>query len=166
MKKLMIIFGVAFALFATPSLSIKACDYEEVGEFGRPGYIWDSPEQIAEEKRLGDMELIAQLVEAEAGNQDLEGKRLVVDVVLNRVASDKFPNTVEEVIFQEGQFSVVRNGAWNKAAYNMKDTDYEAVKLEYDSSERLNTDILYFNCNTQVAGTGTPFKVGGHYFNT
>lgn len=64
-----------------------------------------------------EMAMLAQLVQAEAGNQDLKGKRLVADVVLNRVDSDKFPNAIEEVIFQKNhvQFSVIVGGAFERA---------------------------------------------------
>ena len=97
-------------------------------------------EEIEEEIRFGEMELIAQLVMAEAGNQDLTGKRYVADVILNRVDSDIFPDTVEEVIFQENQFSVIENGAFDEAGWTITEECYEAVKLEYE--ERLNYDIL------------------------
>lgn len=100
-------------------------------------------EELAEIDRLGEMEMISQLVQAEAGNQDLTGMRYVVDVVLNRVDSDQFPNTVEEVIFQSGQFSVIKNGAYDKAGWNISDAAFEAVRLEYEG--RLNYDILYFS---------------------
>ena len=122
-------------------------------------------DDIAEEQRLGDMELIAQLIQAEAGNQSLDGKRLVADVIINRVNSPLFPNTVEEVIFQDCplQFSVTKNGAWEKAAYNMEESDYKAVELEWDNPT--NTKVLYFNNSKNVGGSGKPFKVGDHYFN-
>ena len=142
-------------LFIMSNISVQAAGYTEVS---------DSDEQIAEEERLGDMELIAQLVEAEAGNQPFEGKCLVVDVVLNRVASPDFPNTVEEVIYQDGQFSVINNGAFDKAAWNMKEDDFAAVAVEYEL--HTNKEILYFNNSSNVSGTGEPFKVGGHWFNT
>ena len=58
-------------------------------------------EEIEEEIRLGEMELLAQLIEAEAGNQDYTGKRLVGDVVINRIRSNRFPNTLEEVMEQD-----------------------------------------------------------------
>ena len=158
---------IAVGSFLFDSIDSKAYGYTEVGEFGRPFVIEsepDSDEQIEEEIRLGEMELISQLVEAEAGNQDFEGKCLVVDVVLNRVESPDFPNTVEEVIFQEGQFSVTTNGAWERAAYNMKESDYAAVSYEIEMHS--NKDILYFNNTKNVSGKGTPFKVGGHWFNS
>ena len=138
--------------------------WTEVGQYGRPFLIetYDSEEQIAEEIKLGEMELLAQLVQAEAGNQPFEGKCLVVDVILNRVESDDFPDTISEVIFQDGQFSVTKNGAFEKAAWNMQDSDYAAVMCEMEL--RNNDDVLYFNNCSTVSGKGKKFKVGGHWF--
>lgn len=118
-------------------------------------------EEIEEEIRFGEMELIAQLVMAEAGNQDLTGKRYVVDVVLNRVDSDDFPDTVEEVIFQENQFSVIENGAFDEAGWTITEECYEAVKLEYE--ERLNYDILYFSRGPSKYASNH-FKHQDHWF--
>ncbi|SFU32911.1 cell wall hydrolase [Butyrivibrio sp. INlla21] len=155
--------GLTAALLLCLNLDIEAYAEQivEQGEYNRPWFYTE--EDIAEEIRLGEMELLAQLVHAEAGNQSLYGKRLVACVVINRVKSEDFPNTVEEVIFQDGQFSVVKNGAFDDAAYNMEDTDYEAVSLEWDN--QTNEDILYFNNSKNVSGSGKPFKVGDHWFN-
>lgn len=117
--------------------------------------------EIEEEIRLGEMELIAQLVMAEAGNQDLMGKRYVVDVVLNRVDSDDFPNTVEDVIFQKNQFSVIENGAFDEAGWAITEECYEAVKLEYE--ELLNYDILYFSRGPSKYASNH-FKHQDHWF--
>ncbi len=164
MKK--VYFGAAVISVALLLCDFKslAAGFTEVGEYGRPFVVtMDTPEQIEEEIRLGDMELLAQLVEAEAGNQDFEGKCLVVDCILNRVESPDFPNTIPEVIFQEGQFSVIKNGAFDKAAWNMKESDYDAVAVEMELHE--NKEVLYFNNCRSVSGSGTPFRVGGHWFN-
>lgn len=151
-------------LFYCPK--VEAVGYSEVGQYGRPGCLVyeteDSDEQIAEEIYLGELELLAQLVEAEAGNQDFEGKCLVVDVVLNRVESPDFPNTISEVIFQDGQFSVITNGAFDKAAWNMQESDYAAVMVETEL--HTNKNVLYFNNCSTVSGTGNKFKVGDHWF--
>ena len=48
--------------------------------------------------------LLMALSQAEAGNQGAEGMALVMNVVNNRIASESFPDTLEGVIFQEGQF--------------------------------------------------------------
>lgn len=160
MKKALlgIIFGVS--LFIGVKNNALAAGYTEVGEYGRPGIpIYDSQEQIEEEVYLGYLEELAQLVEAEAGNQPFEGKCLVVDTILNRVESPDFPDNIHDVIFQDGQFSVIKNGAWEKAAWNMKDSDYAAVMCEIQL--HTNKDVLYFNNCSKVAGSGEIYKVGG-----
>lgn len=53
---------------------------------------------------------LSHIIYAESGNQSLEGKIAVGNVVLNRVNSPRFPNTVYEVIFQRNQFTPVSNG--------------------------------------------------------
>lgn len=102
--------------------------------------------------------LLYSLVQAEAGNQDLDGCRLVADVVLNRIDSEKFPNTMEEVIYAPGQFSVIKNGAFKKAQGEISEKVVQAVDMEL-SGKRLNYDVLYFN-NSNNGG----WQYGGHYF--
>ncbi len=57
-----------------------------------------------------DYQVLLKIVEAEAGICDEKGKILVANVVLNRVRSKKFPNTITEVVYQKKQFSPVANG--------------------------------------------------------
>ena len=57
-----------------------------------------------------DAERLMQIAMAEAEGESTAGKALVMLVVLNRVWSDEFPDTIEEVIFQPGQFSVTEEG--------------------------------------------------------
>lgn len=128
---------------------------------GMESYVM-SEEDIAEENRLGDMELLAQLVQAEAGNQDLIGRRLVADVVLNRVDSTKYPDTIEEVIFQDTHFSVILDGAFDRAAWEMSEKSFEAVKLECEG-ERMNTEVLFFSQHPSVYATHH-FKHRDHWF--
>lgn len=67
---------------------------------------------------LPDQELdtLLRIVEAEAGNEDEEGKLLVANVVLNRMNDSHFPDSVSEVVFQRekgvSQFSPVANGSF------------------------------------------------------
>ncbi len=60
-----------------------------------------------------EVEILQRIVEAEATGQDIKGKILVANVVLNRVMSDDFPNTIKEVVFQRTgdcyQFSPIRD---------------------------------------------------------
>ena len=62
-----------------------------------------------------EIDLMAAIAEAEAGNQGLMGKRLVVDVILNRVESDYFPDAIEKVIYQQNQFTSISDGNFDKA---------------------------------------------------
>ena len=60
-----------------------------------------------------DHRLLAKLVYAEARGEPYKGQVAVAAVVLNRVASSSFPNTVSGVIYQSGAFSCVSNGSIN-----------------------------------------------------
>lgn len=57
-----------------------------------------------------DAEILLKIAMAEAEGEDTQGKALVMLVVLNRVWSDDFPDTIEAVVFQESQFSPVKEG--------------------------------------------------------
>lgn len=57
-----------------------------------------------------EIDLIALVTMAEAEGECEEGKRLVIDTILNRVDHERFPDTVAEVIYQKNQFSSMWNG--------------------------------------------------------
>ena len=80
-----------------------------------------------------DLDLLARLVTAEAGGEPLEAQVGVAAVVLNRVQSSKFPNSIYDVIYAPNQFSPVRKGWINKPATTTPikagSTDYKAVIL-------------------------------------
>lgn len=58
----------------------------------------------------GDLELMAAIIYCEAGGESYEGQLAVGSVVMNRVNSGSFPNSISEVIYQSGQFSPVASG--------------------------------------------------------
>lgn len=74
-----------------------------------------------------DSYLLCKIAMAEAESEGVKGKALVMLVVLNRVWSDEFPDTIEEVIFQKNQFSPVANGRYD--AVEPDEECYEALKL-------------------------------------
>ena len=57
-----------------------------------------------------DLAMLAAIIECEAGNQPYEGRLAVGSVVMNRVASNQFPNSISGVIYQSGQFTPVASG--------------------------------------------------------
>lgn len=112
-----------------------------------------------------DYQLLCQLVAAEAENQPLAGKRAVVAVVLNRVDYGyPFEDTIEGVIFQEGQFSCISDGRFFDAYSYISDEDREAVEAEL--LERSDSEILFFTAG-KYGAYGTPaYQIGDHYFST
>lgn len=120
-------------------------------------------EEIEEEIRDGEIELLAQLIEAEAGNQDYIGKCLVADVVLNRIKSDRFPESIEEVIFEEGQFSCISDGGFDKAGWNISEDSFKAARHEYMAFE-VDYDILFFTAGGYNKYCIPMYKHGDHYF--
>lgn len=73
-----------------------------------------------------DKYLLAKIAMAEAEDQDIKGKELVICVVLNRVKAKEFPSTIKEVIFQKNQFSPIADGRWDRVEPNKE--CYKAVK--------------------------------------
>lgn len=118
----------------------------------------------AEEK-----DLFARLVEAEAKGESYEGKVAVATVVLNRVDSTEFPNTVTEVINEVvGEayaFSPVQNGEINKPA---SDEAIQAVEEALTRQDRLNDCIYFYNpdiaTDSWIRTRETVKTIGNHVF--
>lgn len=85
----------------------KSAMPEDVPVFYEPPYQRGEPRYPEIDLSREDMELIAKLVWAEAQGECIEGQQAVAEVVLNRVRSDRFPGTVQDVIYAEGQFRSV-----------------------------------------------------------
>lgn len=118
--------------------------------------------EIAEEDYQAELQLLACVVYAEAGNQDMTGKRLVAGTILNRVDSAAYPNSITEVVYQPGQFSCVKDGNLDKAFWNVTDDCFRAVTAEL--VQRTDKSILYFTAGG-YGQYGTPaFQHGGHWF--
>ena len=64
--------------------------------------------------KKSDLRLMASIINCEAGGESYQGQVAVGIVVMNRVRSKQFPNTIRKVIYQRGQFSPVRNGMLRK----------------------------------------------------
>lgn len=127
-------------------------------------YIVEATGYLNENTVLSDDEydLLARCVEAEAGSEGLLGKQYVVDVILNRVDSYIYPDTITDVILQKNQFEVVNDGR----IYDIVPTDetYEAIDKEL--TYRQDYEITLFR--TDYYHTfGTPkFQYKHHYFST
>lgn len=111
-------------------------------------------------------DLLARLVEAEANGESYAGKVAVAYVVLNRVDSDGFPDSITEVINQAGQFTPVSNGSINKPA---SADSKRAVKEALVSDRSKGAGSLFFyNPKTATSrwldSKETTIVIGNHVF--
>ena len=100
---------------------------------------------IPEYLRKDDDYMLAKIAMAEAEGEDTIGKALVIRTVLNRVKSDDFPDTVKEVIFQENQFTPIKNGRYDRVTPN--EDCYKALELVKDGWNE-SDGALYFERTT------------------
>lgn len=93
-----------------------------------------------------DLFWLSRVIHAESGNQPLEGQIAVGNVVMNRVASPIYPNSVEEVLAQKNQFSTYKSGVLASRTPNA--SSVIAAKLVLDGGVVKETEgALYFDSN-------------------
>lgn len=110
----------------------------------------------------GDRYLLANLIYCEAGAEPYEGKVAVGSVVINRVLSSKFPNTVVGVIYAPKQFSPAASGRLALALEKNKATQqcYQAADEAMAGITNVG-NCVYFR--TPIPGL-TGIRIGGHIF--
>ena len=105
-----------------------------------------------------DLDLLAALIYCEAGNQSMEGKIAVGQVVMNRVASSSFANSIHDVIYESGQFTPASSG-WLDSVIGSAPSDcYEAAQAAMNGQGTVG-GALYFN-----TGSGKGTQIGAHQF--
>ena len=109
-----------------------------------------------------DIELIALLTMAEAESEPEQGKRLVIDTVLNRMDSGRWPSTARGVIYQSGQFTSMWNGRVNRCY--VSEEYCQLVREEMKS--RTNSEVVYFRTDYYSKYGQPMFQVGNHYFSS
>ena len=109
--------------------------------------------------RESEQELLAALIFCEAGNQPYDGQVAVGAVVMNRVRSGSFPNTITDVIYQSGQFTPAMTGWLDSVLASDGYTD-SAMQAAADALSGSNPigDCLYFSTG------GGGYQLGDHYF--
>ena len=90
----------------------------------------------------GDTDLLARLISAEARGESYSGQVAVGAVVLNRVNSPIFPNTIAGVIYQNGAFTCITDGQFNEP---VSDSAYRAARDAMNGVDPCGGAIYYFN---------------------
>ena len=105
-----------------------------------------------------DFELLARVIEAEAGGESDYHKLCVGTVVMNRVDSEKYPNSIEGVIYQPGQYQCVTNSHINNEP---SESSYEAAESILDGRRMFRSSVVY---QAEFIQGKVVEKVGNTYF--
>lgn len=113
----------------------------------------------------GDVDLLARLISAEARGEPYTGQVAVGAVVLNRVESPAFPNTMSGVIYQSGAFTCLSDGQfWGEVT----DSSYKAARDALNGWDPSGGALYYFNPDTATSSWiwSRPILsvIGKHYF--
>lgn len=111
----------------------------------------------------GDRYLLANLIYCEAGGEPYEGQVAVGSVVINRVLSSVYPDTVTGVIYQNKQFSPVGSGRLALALAEGRATSrcYQAADEVMSGATNVG-NCVYFR--TPIDGITPKYRIGGHIF--
>ncbi len=150
LKIILIILFIFFILMSSKSSNVKNISVASTG-LGN----------------TSDLQLLARAINGEARGENYEGQVAVGAVILNRVKSPDFPNTIAGVIYQPGAFTAVSDGQINV----LIDEDSTVVKAAQDALngwDPTNGCVYYFNPNTATNSwiwSKTIVKtIGKHHF--
>lgn len=109
--------------------------------------------------------LLSKLVTSEARGESYEGQVAVAAVVINRVKDSRFPNSIEDVIYQKNAFSVVKNGS-----INMSPTDeaYKAAQAALYGEDPTEKAVYFWNPEIStckwIKRLNPHMRIGNHVF--
>lgn len=106
-----------------------------------------------------DLALMAAIIECEAGGESYEGKVGVGAVIMNRIRSSQFPNTLSEVVYQSGQFTPAASGKLASVlSRGASQACYDAARDVFAGANTIG-DRLFFH-----AGGGSGLTIGNQTF--
>lgn len=151
--------------YITPAPALPETAAEETTEEPEEPTVEPEPENRYAELHFSDEDvyILACLVYHEARGESFEGQVAVVEVVLNRMLSDYFPDTVEEVVFQKyGDVWQFSPAPYLYSAEPDKE-QYLAVHTAIEEREHiLSEDTVYFS--TAPYNESVDMIIGNHYF--
>lgn len=106
-----------------------------------------------------ELDLLAAIIQCEAGGESHTGKVAVGAVIMNRIRDGRFPDSISGVVYQSGQFSPVSSGALDQVlSQGAREDCYAAAREALNGSNPVG-DALYFN-----SGTGKGIQIGNQHF--
>ena len=120
----------------------------------------------ATSSRDNDLYLLARMITAEARGEPYSGQVAVGAVILNRVASPSFPNTISGVIYQKGAFSALDDGQFHSVT--ITDSCRRAAQDALNGSDPTGGALYYYNpaktTNKWIYSRPTVCTIGKHVF--
>lgn len=126
LKILLLILFIFFALLVSKKSNVKV-----------------TSEASSNAGRTSDLQLIARAINGEARGESYEGQVAVGAVILNRVKSSKFPNTITGVIYEPGAFTAVSDGQINHPI-DESSTVYKAAQDALNGWDPTNRMFILF----------------------
>lgn len=178
---LYIILSVTSLLFITPVATAASIEKDDVytgiglalllmiiSEIGqsRESAERNSKDVTFDRTEEDDIDLLARLIHAESQGEPYRGQVAVGAVVINRVKDAKFPDSIEKVIFQSGQFTVVENGRINSAPNAQA---YKAAEDALDGEDPSRGALYFYNPKTArtlwwLSTRPKTVQIGNHVF--
>lgn len=106
-----------------------------------------------------ELDLLAAIIECEAGGESHKGKVAVGAVIMNRIASPKFPGSISAVVYEKGQFSPVRSGKLSRVLAKGARSDCYKAARDVLNGENPIGNALFFN-----SGRGKGIQIGNQHF--
>lgn len=120
---------------------------------GDPAYAYTQEDEIDS----NDLYILSHIINAEAGDDNCshELRIAVGSVVLNRVSDPDFPDTIHDVVFDDGQYEPTWNGKYEKLP---SEDSIETAKFLLENGSQIPTNCVYQANFEQGSGTWKPFK--------
>jgi N-acetylmuramoyl-L-alanine amidase len=174
---LLIIFSAEITTFASTNIEIN--NFENMKNLNLANFSTGGDNQVVEvfnynDNKIflteSDINLMAQVVYAESKGEPYEGKVAVASVILNRVLSPGFPNSIKEVIYQPNAFSCIVDG---EISVTPTEECYNAVYEAIKGNDPTNEALFFYNPETATCSWMTSIEksdsrsIGRHlFFNT
>ena len=143
---LFVLLSLSYVEFEMPILSVYATKTDSSSTNSRTPTDASSKSKT-NKSGSGDVALLARVINAEARGEPYQGQVAVGAVIMNRVESAEFPNTIAGVVYQKGQFSSVTDGQINKAFENEAQVK-KAAQEAYNGSDPTNGALFFYNAKT------------------
>ena len=116
-----------------------------------------------EKYTASELRYMTSIIYCEARGESYQGQKAVGIVVMNRVRSEKFPDSIKDVIYQKGQFTPVRNGSMSRAL-DLYDSQKDDGKIKGSMASCMKAAKEVLNGSTTVKVNGKKKEMKSYLF--